>query len=359
MVVRVAINGPGRIGRTFIWSWARKKRRNATDVEIVAINGVRDVEKDDGIFKFSELVRYDSAYGYQFDAVPYGRDEGGRAWIELFNKKIYLFNNRGELSTLPWNELDVDVVVEATGRFKTRVELEGHIKAGARKVVLSCPGKEGIEVSVVRGVTEKIPAGETIIDCASCTTNGIAPVVKVINDVFGIKHGYIITVHAPTESQRILDGSHKDPRRARSLLNNIIPTTTGAAKAVVKVIPELKGRLDALAFRVPSVLTGSIVGIMAEVEKKTSIDEVNEQLEYAAKNEMKGILACSDEPLVSTQIIGREESCIVDKGLTQVIDGSQVVVWSWYDNEFGYSTRLVEVAEIFGKMWIQGWNGTV
>ncbi|MCD6590705.1 MAG: type I glyceraldehyde-3-phosphate dehydrogenase [Candidatus Aenigmarchaeota archaeon] len=350
MVVKVALNGPGRTGKTFIWSWAEKKRRGETDAELVAINGVRDVDKDKGLRNFVNLLKYDSAHGFRFDDLPYGRDDDGTAWIEILGRKIYLYNNRGDLSSLPWRKHEIDVVVEATGKFRKREQAEGHLKAGAKKVVISAPSKGGVETSVVLGVRENIPENEQIIDCASCTTNAIAFVVKAVDDKWKIKRGFIVTVHAPTDDQRILDSSHKDIRRARSLLSNIIPTTTGAAKSVVKVLPHLNGRLDAIAFRVPSVLTGSIVGLIAEVEKETDANEVNEYFDHLASNELKGIASTIGEEIVSSQIIGRTESGIVDKTLTKVINGHTIVVWSWYDNEFGYSTRLVEVAEKFGKM---------
>jgi glyceraldehyde 3-phosphate dehydrogenase len=201
----------------------------------------------------------------------------------------------------------------------------------------------------VLGVSEKIPEHETIIDCASCTTNAIASVVKVVNDHWGIERAYVITVHAPTEDQNIFDGSHKDLRRARSLINNIIPTSTGAAKAVAKVIPELKGKMDAVSMRVPGAMTGSIVGLIADVKKETTRDEVNRIFERECNSSLKGVLACTDKEIVSSYIIGRKESGIVDKPLTNVIDGRQVVVWSWYDNERGYANRLVDVAEKWGK----------
>ena len=352
MAVRVAINGPGRTGKCFIWSWAERKREKATDVDIVAINGVRNVEDEKFLRNFVELLKYDSTHGHRFENIPYGRKEDGTPWIEILGQKIYLYNSREDLSKLPWGKHDVDVVIESTGKFRKREQVEGHLKAGARKVIVSAPGKGGIETSVVLGVTDmdKIPKDERVIDCASCTTNAITPVVKVVDDNWKIKRGSIITVHAPTDDQRILDSSHKDIRRARSLLNNIIPTTTGAAKAVSKVMPNLKGKLDALAFRVPGALTGSIVGLIADVERETTKDEINKVFEEASENKYKGILATSDNEIVSSHIIGRGESSIVDKTLTNVVDNNQVMVWSWYDNEFGYSTRLVEVAEKFGKM---------
>jgi glyceraldehyde 3-phosphate dehydrogenase len=202
---------------------------------------------------------------------------------------------------------------------------------------------------VVLGVKEDIPKDENVIDCASCTTNAIAPVAKIVNDNWGIERGFVITVHAPTDDQRILDSSHKDLRRARSLINNIIPTSTGAAKAVGKVIPELEGKLDAVAFRVPGALTGSIVGLIADVKKDTTTEEVNKLIDKECEGRLKGILAYTDKEIVSSHIIGRKESGIIDKPLTNVINGKQVILWSWYDNERGYANRLVDVAETFGR----------
>ncbi len=349
MGIRVALNGPGRTGKNFIWSWAERKREGKTDLELVAINGVRGIEKDKGVEHFTELLKFDSTHGHHFEDIPFGREDDGTPWIEILGQKIYLYNNREDLTKLPWRKHNVDVVIEATGVFRKREQAEGHLKAGAKKVIISAPGKGGIETSIVLGVTDEIPEGENIIDCGSCTTNAIASVVKIINDNFGIERGFVITVHAPTDDQRIFDSSHKDIRRARSLLTNIIPTSTGAAKAVVKVIPELKGKLDALAFRVPGALTGSIVGLIANVKKETSKEEVNEIFERECNGRLKGILACTDREIVSSHIIGRSESGIIDKPLTNVVDGKHVTVWSWYDNERGYAHRLVDVAEMLGK----------
>ncbi len=348
MGIRVALNGPGRTGKNFVWSWAKRKREGKTSLELVAINGVRNVEDDKFLRNFVELLKYDTTQGRQFDEIPYGR-ENGTAWMEILGQRIYLYNNRDDLTKLPWRKHEVDVVIEATGLFRKKEQAEGHLKAGAKKVIVTAPGKGGIETSVVLGVTKEIPKEERIIDCASCTTNAIAPVVKIVNDNFGIKRGSIITVHAPTDDQRILDSSHKDLRRARSLLANIIPTSTGAAKSVAKVIPELKGKLDALAFRVPGVLTGSIVGLIADVERETTEEEINRVFDDACEGKYKGILSTVDGEIVSSFIIGREESGIIDKTLTNVIDKKLITVWVWYDNEFGYSTRLVEVAEMFGR----------
>ena len=349
MAIKVALNGPGRTGKNFIWSWIERKREGKTDLELVAINGVRGVEDDKGIEFFAELLSFDSTHGHHFNHIPHGRDEEGNAWIELSDQKVYLYNNREDLSKLPWKRHEVDVVIESSGKFRKREEVEGHLKAGARKVIVSAPGKGGIETSVVLGVTDKIPENEKVIDCASCTTNAIAPVIKIVNDNWGIKRGFVITVHAPTDDQNILDSSHKDLRRARSLINNIIPTSTGAAKAVGKVIPELNGKLDAVAFRVPGALTGSIVGLIAEVGKETNEEEVNRVFDKECEGSLKGILACTDKEIVSSHIIGRKESGIIDKPLTNVVSGKQVTVWSWYDNERGYANRLVDVAERFGK----------
>ncbi len=348
MTIKIAINGPGRIGRNFIWTWSERKKAGKTDIDIVAINGVRDVENEKGLKYFIELLKFDSTYGHHFDNIKSGRDDNG-AWVEIENSKIYLYNNRGDLSELPWNKHNVDVVIESTGLYRKREQAEGHLKAGAKKVLLSAPGKDGIDTSVVLGVAEDIPSDEKIIDCGSCTTNAIASVVKTINDNWGLERGFMITVHAPTDDQRILDASHSDIRRARSLLNNIIPTSTGAAKAVAKIIPELSGKLDGVAMRIPGVTTGSIVGLVADVGKDVTKEEINDVFEDVCKGSLKGILGCADNEIVSSHIIGRKESGIIDLPLTNVINGKQITVWSWYDNERGYANRLVDVAEKFGK----------
>jgi glyceraldehyde 3-phosphate dehydrogenase len=348
MAVKVAINGPGRIGRNFVWSWAERKKKGDTDLEIVAINGVRGIEENKGVEFFAGLLEFDSTYGHHFEDLAHGRDEDGTPWIEIHGQKIRLYNNRGDLASLPWKKHSIDVVIESTGLYRKRKEVENHLRAGARKVIVSAPGKEGIDTSVVLGVTGDIPAHETVIDCASCTTNAIASVAKLVNDNWGIERGFVITVHAPTEDQSIFDGSHKDMRRARSLINNIIPTSTGAAKAVAKVIPELKGKMDAVSMRVPGALTGSIVGLIADVRKETTKEDVNRIVEHECNSSLKGILACTKKEIVSSYIIGRKESGIVDLPLTNVVDKKQVVIWSWYDNERGYANRLVDVAEMWG-----------
>lgn len=349
MGIKVAVNGPGRIGRNFIWSWAERKKEGKTDLEVVAINGIRGIEEDKGVEFFTELLKFDSTHGHHFDDVPFGRESDGTPWAEVLGSRIHLYNNRGDLSTLPWKKHNVDIVIESTGLYRKRKEAEGHLKAGARKVIISAPGKEDIETSIVLGVTGKIPEHETVIDCASCTTNAIASVAKIVNDNWGIERAFVVTVHAPTEDQSIFDGSHKDMRRARSLINNIIPTSTGAAKAVAKVIPELKGRMDAVSMRVPGAMTGSIVGIIADVRKEASREDVNRIIERECSSSLKGILACTKKEIVSSYIIGRRESGIVDLPLTSVVGGKQVIVWSWYDNERGYANRLIDVAEMWEK----------
>lgn len=349
MTVRVALNGPGRIGRNFLWSWAEREKEGKTDLEIVAVNGVRGVDDDKSLEYFIDLMSFDSTYGHHPHEIKHGREKDGTAWMEVAGQKIYLYNDRGDISNLPWKKHDVDIVIESTGLFRKREQVEGHIKAGAKKVIVSAPGKSGIDTSIVLGVTDQIPENENVIDCGSCTTNAIASVVKLVNDNLGIERGFVITVHAPTDDQRILDSSHKDIRRARSMINNIIPTSTGAAKAVTKIIPELNGKLDAVAFRVPGALTGSIVGLIADVNKDTKIEEVNEMIDKECEGRLKGILACTDKEIVSSHIVGRKESGIVDKPLTNVIRGKQVIIWSWYDNERGYANRLVDIAENFGS----------
>ena len=331
MSVRVAINGFGRIGRTMF----RAAREQGADIEWVAINDI--VTPAD----VALLLRHDSVYG-RFPGTVEALDDAIRVDGEVI--PIY---SETDPAALPWGELGVDVVIESTGKFRDRAGAAKHLEAGARKVIISAPGKDP-DVTVVPGVNfdeAYDPAEHDIISMASCTTNCLAPVAKVLHDAFGIRHGVMTTIHAYTGDQRLIDAPHKDPRRARSAAINLVPTSTGAAKAIGLVVPELAGRMQGFAVRVP-VPTASMVDLTIEVESETTVDAVNAAIRAKADSgALAGILEYSEEPLVSTDIIGSAYSSVFDSGLTTVVDGTQVKVVSWYDNEWGYSARLVELAQ--------------
>jgi len=327
MSVRVAINGFGRIGRTMF----RAAREQGADIEWVAINDI--VTPAD----VALLLRHDSVYG-RFPGTVEALDGA----IRVDDKEIPVFSET-DPAALPWGELGVDVVIESTGAFRDRAGAAKHLAAGARKVIISAPGKDP-DVTVVPGVNfdeAYDPERHDIISMASCTTNCLAPVAKVLHEAFGIRHGVMTTIHAYTGDQRLIDAPHKDPRRARSAAINLVPTSTGAAKAIGLVVPELAGRMQGFAVRVP-VPTASMVDLTVEVESETTVEAVNAAVRAAAGN---GILEYSEEPLVSSDIIGSPYSSVFDAGLTTVVDGTQVKVVSWYDNEWGYSARLAELAQ--------------
>ncbi len=334
MPVRVGINGFGRIGRCV----TRAAHARAADIDIVAVNDLVDTST------LAHLLRYDSVFG-RFPATVEAQDGA----IAIDGTPIRTFAET-DPAALPWGDLGVDVVIESTGRFRTRAAAAKHLEAGARKVIISAPGKgsEAPDATVVIGVNFETVYDEEkhhIISNASCTTNCLAPVAKVLHEAVGIRHGLMTTVHAYTSDQNLLDGPHSDLRRARSAAINIIPTSTGAAKALGLVIPELEGRLNGFAVRVPTP-TGSLVDLTVEAEFSTSKEEVNAAFAKAADTgALEGILAYTEDPIVSTDIIGSSYSSVFDAGLTSVIDGTQVKVVAWYDNEWGYSTRLVELAE--------------
>jgi glyceraldehyde 3-phosphate dehydrogenase len=331
MSTRLAINGFGRIGRAAF----RAAYERGDDVDWVAINDVADVAT------LAALLRRDSVY----NRFP-GRVEAEEGALVVEGRRIPVYAE-SDPADLPWAELDADVVLEATGRFRARADAERHLEAGARKVILSAPGKEP-DVTVVLGVNfaeAYDPERHALISNASCTTNCLAPVAKVLHEELGIRHGVMTTIHAYTGDQRLVDLPHKDLRRARAAALNIVPTTTGAAKAIGLVIPELEGRLQGYAARVP-VPTGSLVDLTVEVERETSVDEVNDLfLRRGDAGELSGILAYSEEPLVSSDAIKSPYSAIFDAGLTTVVGRTQVKVVAWYDNEWGYATRLVELAQ--------------
>ena len=331
--IQVAINGFGRIGRLTL-----KAAMEKDNVEIVAVNDLTDNAT------LAHLLKYDSVHGkFPGDVSTEGND------LVVNGNTIKVFAEK-DPAKLPWKDLGIDVVVESTGVFRDRENIGKHIQAGARKVILCVPSKsaDDVDATIVLGVNDHdLKEDQEIFSNASCTTNCLAPVVKVLNDKFGVNHGLMNTIHSYTNDQVILDAPHKDLRRARAAAMSIIPTTTGAAKAVGLVIPELKGKMDGFALRVPTP-DGSIVDLTCELSKEVSKDEVNQALKEAADGSMNGILEYCEDPLVSTDIIGNSHSSVVDSLLTQVISGKFVKVVSWYDNEFGYASRVVDLIQKVG-----------
>jgi glyceraldehyde 3-phosphate dehydrogenase len=334
MPTRVAINGFGRIGRLVIRA---AKQLGVDDLDFVAVNDLTDSPT------LAHLLRYDSVHG-RYPGTVEVTDTG----IRVDGDDIRIYSER-DPAQLPWKELEVDVVLECTGIFRERSQAAKHLEAGARKVIISAPAKNE-DVTVVLGVNEGDydPDAHDVISNASCTTNCLAPVVKVLLESFGFRRGVMTTIHAYTNDQAVLDLPHKDLRRARAAALSMIPTTTGAAKATALVIPEVKGRLDGMAVRVPTPDV-SLVDLVAEVEKDVTADEVNAALKAASVGPLDGILGYSDEPLVSVDYTGDAHSSIVDAQSTAVMDGRMVKVLSWYDNEFGYSCRVVDMARYVGE----------
>jgi len=337
-VTRVAINGFGRIGRTVFRIIVS---RPESDIEVVAINDL----SDDDILGY--LLEYDSVMG-RFDQTVSMED----GLMRVGDHEVKMLMER-DPTELPWAELDVDAVVEATGVFRDRASLQSHLDAGAKRVVLTVPAKDDIDETVVLGVNdEDLDADDLIVSNASCTTNCLAPLAKVLDDAFGIRKGVMTTVHAYTNDQRLADVPHADLRRSRAATENIIPTTTGAAKAVGQVLPSLDGKLDGMAMRVP-VPDGSTVDLVVELDTDVTVEEVNAAVKTAAEGEMAGILEYTEEPIVSTDVIGNPHSSIFDASGTHVLGGNLVKVMSWYDNEWGYSNRVVDLierlAEIIGE----------
>lgn len=331
-MINVAINGFGRIGRLVF-----RVMQERGNFNVVAINDITDAKT------LAQLLKYDSTHGKFSGTIKTTENS-----LIINGKEIKVFATK-DPSELPWKKLNIDVVVESTGVFRKREQIAKHLEAGAKKVLLTVPAKDEIDATIVLGVNDYMLKPEhKIVSNASCTTNCLAPVVKVLNDNFGIKYGLMTTIHAYTSDQKLLDAPHKDLRRARSAAVNIIPTTTGAAKATGKVIPELDGKLDGMAIRVP-VQDGSIVDFLCVVNKSTSADEINVAMKKAAEDDLKGILQYSEEPLVSTDIIGNPYSSIFDSSLTKVMQGNLVKVISWYDNEWGYSNRVVDLIEWIAK----------
>jgi len=333
MTIKVGINGFGRIGRNVFRVIAERE-----GIDVVAINDLADART------LSMLLKYDSVHG-KFD----GDIEAKEDAIVVKGKEVKLTKEK-DPARLPWKELGVDIAIESTGIFTTKADCAKHLEAGAKKVILSAPSKDQLDATIVMGINEnELSPEHKIVSNASCTTNCLAPLVKVINDNFQIEKGLITTIHAYTNDQNVADMMHKDLRRARAAAINIIPTTTGAAKAIGEVIPELKGKLDGMAMRVP-VANGSVTDLVATVKRNVSIEEINSALKAAANSELNGILEYCEDPIVSSDIIGNEHSCILDAMSTCVIDGNLVKVIGWYDNEWGYSNRMVDLAELIAKI---------
>ncbi|MCG5059083.1 MAG: type I glyceraldehyde-3-phosphate dehydrogenase [Limnoraphis sp. WC205] len=337
-MIKVAINGFGRIGRNFVRCLLTRENSN---LDLVAINDTSDPKTN------AHLLKYDSMLG-TLKGVDIQADENS---LTLNGKTIKCVSDRNPLN-LPWADWGVDLIIEATGVFISEEGASLHLQAGAKKVLITAPGKGGKIGTFVMGVNDSTYKHEdyNILSNASCTTNCLAPFAKVLHEHFGIVKGTMTTTHSYTGDQRILDASHRDLRRARAAAINIVPTSTGAAKAVALVIPELKGKLNGIAMRVPTPNV-SIVDLVVQVEKKTFAEEVNRVLQEAAEGPLNGILEYSDLPLVSSDYRGRDASSIIDASLTMVMDGDMVKVIAWYDNEWGYSQRVVDLAELVAKHW--------
>ena len=337
-MIRVAINGFGRIGRNFLRCLLT---RTDSQLDLVAVNDTSDPKTN------GHLLKYDSMLGTLKD-VDISTDENS---ITVNGKTIKCVSDRNPLN-LPWGDWGIDLIIESTGVFVTEEGASKHLQAGAKKVLITAPGKGGQIGTYVIGVNHQDYKHEdyNVISNASCITNYIAPIVKVIHENFGIIKGTMTTTHSYTGDQRILDASHRDVRRARAAAVNIVPTSTGAAKAVALVIPEMKGKLNGIAMRVPTPNV-SVVDLVAQVEKKTFVEQVNEVMEAAAQGPMKGVIEYSDLPLVSIDYRGHDCSSIVDASLTMVMGGDMVKVIAWYDNEWGYSQRVVDLAEVVAQKW--------
>jgi glyceraldehyde 3-phosphate dehydrogenase len=331
VTIRVGINGFGRIGRNFY----RAVLASGADVELVAFNDLGDTAT------LAHLLKYDTILGRLPHEVKATGDE-----VSVGGKSIKAFSER-DPAALPWGDLGADVVIESTGLFTDATKARAHLDGGAKKVIISAPAKNE-DVTLVLGVNGDAydPARHTVISMASCTTNCLAPMVKVLHDALGIEHGLMTTIHAYTQDQNLQDAPHKDLRRARAAAVNIVPTSTGAAKAIGLVLPQLSGKLDGYALRVP-IPTGSATDLTVRVGRETSVEEVNQAMKAAADGPMKGILSYTEDPVVSADIVTDPASCILDAGLTKVI-GDQVKAVGWYDNEWGFSNRLIDLVKLVG-----------
>jgi glyceraldehyde 3-phosphate dehydrogenase len=337
VTVRVGINGFGRIGRNFYRALLAQQEQGAADIEVIAVNDITDNST------LAHLLKFDSILG----RLPHDVSLEGEDTIVVGPAKIKALEVREGPAALPWGDLGVDVVVESTGLFTNAAKAKGHLDAGAKKVIISAPATDE-DITIVLGVNDdKYDGSQNIISNASCTTNCLAPVAKVLDDEFGIVRGLMTTIHAYTQDQNLQDGPHKDLRRARAAALNIVPTSTGAAKAIGLVLPHLKGKLDGYALRVP-IPTGSVTDLTAELSKSATAEQINAVMKAAAEGPMKGVLKYYDAPIVSSDIVTDPHSSIFDSGLTKVIDNQAKIV-SWYDNEWGYSNRLVDLVALVGK----------
>jgi len=334
MAARVAINGFGRIGRLCLRSMLERHKGH---LNVVAVNDMSDLATN------AHLFQYDSTYG----AFP-GKLEIGEGMLKVNGWNIAVLSQK-DPSRLPWKNLGVDIVIESTGVFTEAAKVRAHLDAGARKVIITAPAKDE-DITVVLGVNESAydPKKHHIVSNASCTTNCLAPVVKTLHDAFGVERGLMTTTHAYTNDQRILDLTHKDLRRARAAAINIVPTTTGAAKAIGLVIPELRGKLHGLSLRVPTA-TVSVVDLVADLKRSTTAEEINREIRKAAEGHLKGIMAYCDKPLVSSDFRGHPASAIVDALSTTVLEGKMAKVLAWYDNEWGYSCRVADLAALMAS----------
>ena len=329
MATKIAINGFGRIGRAFI----RAIKEKNMDFDVVAINDLTDAKT------LTALLKHDSIHR----AFP-GTVECDGEYIIVDGKKIKVLAERNP-ANLPWKELGIDVVIESTGVFRTREKIQMHIDAGAKRVLLTVPAKDQIDATIVLGVNNKdLSAGDVIVSNASCTTNCAAPMAKVMVDTFGVRRGVLQTIHAYTADQNLLDAPHSDLRRARAAAMSVIPTSTGAASAIGKVIPSLKGKMEGVAYRVPTP-DGSLTELVLELDKETTIEEINAAMKTAAEGPLKGIMDYSTDDLVSTDIIGLPYSVTFDSKMTMVIGGNLVKISGWYDNEYGYTCRVVDLVK--------------
>ena len=332
MAIKVGINGFGRIGRMVF-----KIMIARGGFDVVAINDLTNAKT------LAYLLKYDSTHG-KFQGTVEAKEKS----IVVNGKEVEVLSTK-DPSQLPWKERAVDVAIESTGVFRDKEKISLHLKAGAKKVILTVPSKDEIDNMIVLGVNEEdLKATDKIVSNASCTTNCLAPMVKVLNDAFGVENGLMTTVHAYTNDQSILDLPHSDLRRARAAAENIIPTTTGAAKAVGKIIPELKGKINGMAIRVP-VKCGSVTDFVCNLKKKATKEEINAAFKKASETGLKGILEYTEDPIVSTDIIGNSHSCIFDADCTMVISDTMAKVVGWYDNEWGYSNRVVDLINLLAK----------
>jgi glyceraldehyde 3-phosphate dehydrogenase len=334
MTLKIAINGYGRIGRLVHRALIESKR---TDMEIIAINDLADIKTN------THLLKYDSVHGvFPYDVVGVDEDT-----MTVDGKQIQVYSERNP-ADLPWSTLDIDIVFECSGVFTSKDACQNHIDAGAKRVLISAPGSDE-DLTVVYGVNhDKLTSDHVIVSNASCTTNCLAPVAKTLNDAIGIEKGFMTTIHAYTGDQRVTDTAHKDLHRARAAAANLIPTSTGAAKAVGKVLPELNGKLDGVAIRVPTPNV-SLVDLKFNASRDTTVEEVNEAIKKASNGALKGILGCYDEPLVSTDFNHNPLSSIFSLDGTKVMDGNLVRIMTWYDNEWGFSNRMLDTAATMGK----------